>query len=550
MYASKTLIVCCDGTWMNAIGKSTTDRPSSNVYRLTKVLGNSSRSGRSQVVLYQAGVGSSGDLSDKVMGGAFGKGLEEDIREIYYFLCINYVDGDDIVLVGFSRGAFTARSVADLVASFGLLTEKGRDRFSRIFDDYENLGNLDRGPETFLCPDLTSYDDRQDWVAWEHHQKLAITWKFTNTHISTRVEHAFQALALDEPRYSFMPSLWERLETNTTTKLKQVWFPGAHSNVGGGLCDQQIADITLAWMCDQLASIGVDCDLERMTSLFKDGLLYSAVHPFPHVPLLFRRRLIPWGSPPVYQNRMNPHRDHVDCPGKYDKSHKHPDAATPAPILWKSARPWALGQTCYPDQPLEFAGGLTVRLPGQFVRIDPETNSKRPRNPLINTGERVHASVRVRLACSGLCMSDQYEWTCEGLTGRKGRGDHANVDNFGNALPDRDFDRQERGSPVWRLERLDNAHGSVLPSYQTDSESESAEGLYRLSKIAAAGQWQWVKNERNCFSETKSGFPVRLPEESPTGKWERLLLGMTTGHQDVFTWAAAHTPANLLLNSN
>ena len=74
---------------------------------------------------------------------------------------------------------------------------------------------------------------------------ISRTWTFTNTQISNKVENAFQALALDEPRYAFRPSLWERLP-GSATNLKQVWFPGNHGNVGGGWHDQQISDITLA----------------------------------------------------------------------------------------------------------------------------------------------------------------------------------------------------------------------------------------------------------------------------------------------------------------
>lgn len=84
--------------------------------------------------------------------------------------------------------------------------------------------------------------------------KRGCTWVFTNTNISNKVENAFQALALDEPRHAFRPSLWERLP-GSTTNLKQVWFPGSHGNVGGGWYDQQLADIALACMCLPLGTI-------------------------------------------------------------------------------------------------------------------------------------------------------------------------------------------------------------------------------------------------------------------------------------------------------
>lgn len=71
-------------------------------------------------------------------------------------------------------------------------------------------------------------------------------WKFANTRISEHVEYAFQALALDEPRDAYKPSLWEKAPENKVTYLKQVWFPGSHGDCGGGNHDQQMANITLA----------------------------------------------------------------------------------------------------------------------------------------------------------------------------------------------------------------------------------------------------------------------------------------------------------------
>ena len=80
-----------------------------------------------------------------------------------------------------------------------------------------------------------------------------LTWKFTNTRISNKVENAFHGLALDEPRYAFRPALWERVADNKTN-LRQVWFPGTHSTVGGGALDQQIANISLACECVRVPS--------------------------------------------------------------------------------------------------------------------------------------------------------------------------------------------------------------------------------------------------------------------------------------------------------
>lgn len=292
-------------------------------------------------------------------------------------------------------------------------------------------------------------------------------------------------------------------------------------------------------MCDQLAGVGVECNPSRMDDLFYDSLRYAAAHPFPYVPNLHRSPPLPWASPSLDQPWPPKSRDAADCPGKYDKHHQHPDG--PPPLLWRTARPWALGQTRYPTSRLQLAAGSTVRKPGLYCRIDPETNRTLPDEPLLHTAERIHASVRVRLACGGLSMDDRHEWTCEGLTGRKGAGDHDNVDSHGNVDVNvhHDSGHHRSRTPTWRVQRVHDSSGRFPFARHADSDSDSADNLYRLSNIAASGQWLWVYNRT-----AKGQPPIVLPEELPTGHWERLLLGMTTGYQDVFAWAAAHPPQN------
>lgn len=97
----------------------------------------------------------------------------QDIRECYNFACANYIDGDSIILVGFSRGAFTARSVADLIASVGLLTTEGMDQFFPIFRDYENIGDEKRSASEFLFHDLIPYQGEKGKakIHWENQRK-------------------------------------------------------------------------------------------------------------------------------------------------------------------------------------------------------------------------------------------------------------------------------------------------------------------------------------------------------------------------------------------
>jgi uncharacterized protein (DUF2235 family) len=164
------------------------------VTRLARVAKNVCSDGTHQVIMYHPGVGSNGTTFDAVTGGDFGVGLEEvrraprspglqlrllitahyqDIRELYNFICTNYVDGDEIILIGFSRGAFTARSVADMVATLGLLRPDGLDHFYAIFEDYENMGDPKRDNDEFLFSGLPPYKGQKGkaLILWEEERK-------------------------------------------------------------------------------------------------------------------------------------------------------------------------------------------------------------------------------------------------------------------------------------------------------------------------------------------------------------------------------------------
>ncbi|SPQ26282.1 f2c554e2-bbd5-44f9-9491-0f6b106457e8 [Thermothielavioides terrestris] len=531
----KRIIVCCDGTWMDSLGEN----------GISRAFCRTCSDGTHQIIHYFPGVGTANAL-DHFTGGAFGMGLDRDISEVYTFICMNYVDGDDIVLIGFSRGAFTARSVADMIAS-------GLDHFHTIFEDYENMGSSSRHPDEFLIPGLPDYDGSHgqakiEWAAarmlkyklglrerkyardtyrdgvTEIKIKAVAVWDTVGTlgippaPISNKVEYAFQALALDEPRYAFRPSLWERMP-GSTTKLKQVWFPGNHGNVGGGWYDQQMSDITLAWMCDQLSTVGVEFNFARLTAIFHESLCFSAAHPFPYAPgrpgspssflpslpnlSSLKRSLskllhsgssssknkrsprssttfsssattagpLPWALPALYTPpRSPPHpsppaRDLADCtlrsqghcsaPHPPDPSTAGRPALAKQVLLSQGARPWGLGAIRSPPAGLTTLAGTTVRRPGRALRVD-ETTNEDTAEPLLATNERVHSAVRVRLACRGLGADDNSVWACEALRGSP--GDHGDGDGGAD-------DDGGNGSGRWRLER-----GLALSEQQEEEE--------------------------------------------------------------------------------
>jgi hypothetical protein len=163
----KRLIVCCDGTWMDrqvdfvfyvtTLTRSSDDgftKPTlipyvptgtlqvqSNVTRISRALRRVGLDGIHQIIYYHSGVGTGSSVIDTITGGLLGTGISENIREAYSFIAANYESGDEIILIGFSRGAFTARSVAGMIRDIGLLTRGGMDTFYPIFKDQENFRN-------------------------------------------------------------------------------------------------------------------------------------------------------------------------------------------------------------------------------------------------------------------------------------------------------------------------------------------------------------------------------------------------------------------------
>ncbi|EHA51628.1 hypothetical protein MGG_07522 [Pyricularia oryzae 70-15] len=604
----KRLIVCCDGSWMDSLGAKGAE-PQSNVTRLARVVRRTCYDGTHQIVWYDAGVGTGMLKADQLTGGGLGMGLAQNVREAYNFICTNYVDGDDIILTGFSRGAFTARSVADMIATVGLLRPLGLDHFYRIFDDYKNLSSPIRMAGEFLCPegvlkpwDLTRGEAKAKWASerkkaykdwlvandytreyqaqvdaggkakrilvkaigvWDTVGSLgippisilglqgsAVQWKFANTRISEHVEYAFQALALDEPRDAYKPSLWEKAPENKVTYLKQVWFPGSHGDCGGGNHDQQMANITLAWMADQLSSFcGVEFNNDRLTEVFLEGLSYSTVHPFPAVTPRAVERLIPsflpsifstpekvkgpmpWANDPIYRFGTKPTaRDSATCNGDSCRRKRHPPGTPkkqPQDTRWADvlyARPWALGQIHFPSR-IQALIGSGFRHPGRYRQADPDTNKETDR-PLTGTNERVHSSVRVRLSCGGLSMDDEGKWRCEPLVGAAG-----------DPKAEKAMWRIERGSGIDKKERADfRVRELDTPGYPADELYDVQEG---------DGNFVWVFNPSMVLSK---GTPLQLPtvpvlpEEPLSGYWERHLLWLTNNNVDVWRFAEKNLP--------
>lgn len=273
----RRLIVCCDGTWNRADWDGGT---ATNVVRIARAIlptmpgATPSAPPISQIVHYHPGVGT-GNRVDRLLGGGLGLGLSHNVRDAYAFLVNNHEPGDEIFLIGFSRGAYTARALGGLIGTIGLLRKSQMGGFQDAWA-FHRLAPDER--KLYREAFNRTFPGRREAVTiraiavWDTVGALGIpanrftrglqpcksTYRFHDTALGDHVEHAFQALALDERRGPFKPTVWQRSPSAPARQvLRQMWFAGVHSDVGGGYRDHGTSDVSLLWIAGELAERGL-----------------------------------------------------------------------------------------------------------------------------------------------------------------------------------------------------------------------------------------------------------------------------------------------------
>ncbi|MGC3982785.1 MAG: DUF2235 domain-containing protein [Steroidobacteraceae bacterium] len=319
---SKSIIFCADGTWNgpeDQTGKSVTDNGDNDGELRGDALTNvvkfySNLAGRPtpetlmlhneqekvlvdaagnvvQIAKYLHGVGDSRSAVSKVLGGVFGVGVISRIVRGYTFISRHYQPGDRIYITGFSRGAYTARALAGMIATVGLLDPRKYDVNNKEESYRRGLAawNMSKGItlsgssklttianrfldfiETFVARETLSKSDLIANVpikavgVWDTVGSMGIplylsdkrfdVFHFTDTKLSDKVEYGFHAMAIDEMRIDFPVTAWDKRK-----QVEQVWFVGAHADVGGGYApvESRFSDTALLWMMTKLASVGV-----------------------------------------------------------------------------------------------------------------------------------------------------------------------------------------------------------------------------------------------------------------------------------------------------
>lgn len=270
--------MCADGTWNEAERcDPEVGRPQpTNVLKTARAVRPYAGDGTTQVVYYHYGVGTAGGL-DKLTGGAFGDGIELNVRQLYRFLVYNYEKDDQIFLFGFSRGAFTVRTLAGFMNKVGLLEKEDEYYTPVLFKLY--AGSVDRNDpkwtEAFkrvrrprACPPIRFIG------VWDTVGALGAPgfmgqvlnrdkYKYHDVGLNASIENAYHALAIDERRKAFAPTLWKR-PADWSGQLEQVWFPGVHSNVGGSYHPDGLANAALHWMLGKARDLGLEFDDEYL----------------------------------------------------------------------------------------------------------------------------------------------------------------------------------------------------------------------------------------------------------------------------------------------
>jgi uncharacterized protein (DUF2235 family) len=280
----KRLVVCCDGTWNRPDQLHNGVAAPTNVAKLSLAVAREDGEGRAQLVNYQPGVGTR--RWERLRGGAFGLGLSRNVRECYRFLVERYEPGDELFFFGFSRGAFTARSTVGMVRNCGILRREHIDRIGEAYRLYRGRAEPTKpdGMEAQLFRRMYAHAETDIHFVgvWDTVGALGIPidgvrlpivklWSFHDTRLSRHVRFAYHALAIDEQRGPFQPTLWQQHEEAEGQTLEQVWFAGVHCDVGGGYSEPALAEIPLLWMVGRAKAAGLAFVPDRL--VLPDGPL-------------------------------------------------------------------------------------------------------------------------------------------------------------------------------------------------------------------------------------------------------------------------------------
>lgn len=276
----KRIVVLIDGTWNKeaVTGNTNVARLDSNQQTVKFIKSPKASDGIAQQVFYHSGVGSDGDLIQRLLGGAIGLGLKRIIKETYEYVVQHYAEGDELYLWGFSRGSYAARALAGLIGASGIQGHIDDRLFELAWRHYRVRPQARQHPDIAAAADKTAienYRSARDSFHRTRTIKCIAVWDtvgsygipagfglaalaryftlltlgFHDTSFGDNVEVGLHALGIDEHRRPFVPTFWTIAKgVSPRGHVEQTWFAGAHCNVGGGYPDSGLSDLALIWM--------------------------------------------------------------------------------------------------------------------------------------------------------------------------------------------------------------------------------------------------------------------------------------------------------------
>ncbi len=292
---TRRLVVFADGTWNTPNDEDEGQLAPTNVAKMYEAVRRRpvGSSDVHQIPFYHPGVGVKPNFfeqgAEKVAGwlhihtanrnllqGATGDGIDKNIKDCYRWLVQQYVPGDEIYLFGFSRGAYTVRSLAGFIRNSGLIKQDDDGLLNDAFRLYRDRSK-DTDPKSSIAANFRQQHSSEPRIhfigVWDTVGALGIPlgifkglnaelYQFHDVTLSSIVDFAYHALAIDEHRRPFAPSVWEQQESAAKAGqvMRQMWFAGAHSNVGGGYAECGLSDSAFLWIAEGAKSAGLELD--------------------------------------------------------------------------------------------------------------------------------------------------------------------------------------------------------------------------------------------------------------------------------------------------
>lgn len=310
----KNIIVLSDGT-----GQEGGEGNNTNVYKLFNLLEDRTDN---QITFYDRGLGTG---FRQLTGNISGMGISQNIYECYQFIFDNYKAQDNIFLFGFSRGATTVRSLSAFIHLFGILPKSRPELIKKAYKIYKIEDSVERKKtaDDFVAKHHNQWTKIKFLGVWDTVDALGlpikslstlVDWfpffrhKYHNLTLSESVEHARQALAIDDERLTFHPKIWDK-EIKSYQTMKQVWFSGMHTDVGGGYKEQDLSDIPLIWMIEEAKQHGLKIYPKHKVKTHPDanGIMHDSRKGFPG--FLFRKATRTWNpqthkKPVIHQSAI------------------------------------------------------------------------------------------------------------------------------------------------------------------------------------------------------------------------------------------------------